>query len=132
MTSGEIIEKIMYEYHLNARQFALSIGIIPQQVYDLQKGKTKNISDELASKILTKYSNINKAWLLSGEGEMFVDNTQKPFQSTFDISSLQIIVNEMSAQREMSDRHMTEAFSVIKHFQEQTDRMITLLENQQR
>lgn len=130
MTPSEVINKILYEYRINANQFALSINVAPAQIYDIRSGKIKRISEDIASKILNKYSNLNRTWLISGEGEMYLEQPNKNLNiSSVDVTSLQVLVSEMSAQREMSDRHITRAFDIIKHFQEQTDRMITLLEN---
>ena len=43
-----------------------------QAIYDIMSGKTKRISEKLASQIISEFPEINKTWLLTGEGEMFV------------------------------------------------------------
>ena len=69
MNDKERIEALMREYGLKPRKLALSVGVTPQNIYDIQKGK-HGISKELADKISTKYLNISRLWLLTGEGEM--------------------------------------------------------------
>lgn len=67
------IDDIISTINLNAAQFAKSIGVHPTQIYDLQSGKTKSISPAMADKILAKYPQFSKLWLLTGEGEMIND-----------------------------------------------------------
>lgn len=69
-TTGEIINSILEEEKTKAATFAKSVGLVPTQIYDLQKGKTKKISDEIADKIISVYPKYNRVWLLTGEGEM--------------------------------------------------------------
>lgn len=56
---------------LNASEFAMKIGTkTTQAIYDLQRGRTKTISSSMADKIISCYPQVNKAWLLTGEGDM--------------------------------------------------------------
>lgn len=69
MTSKEIIDRILQIKGLNTKSFSEKIGLDrPQAIYDIQKGKTKNISAQIANKILSVFPDINKTWLLTGEG----------------------------------------------------------------
>lgn len=71
MDASQIINKIIEYSNLKASDFAAKIGTkTSQAIYDLQKGRTKKISDSMCDKILSCYPEINKAWLLTGEGEM--------------------------------------------------------------
>lgn len=76
----ERISEILDFFCMRAAPFANSVGVKPTQIYDLQSGKTKSISNSMADKIINQYPALNKAWLLSGEGEMLssvVDNMQR-------------------------------------------------------
>ena len=131
MNAKEVIEALLFEYRMTASAFAKSCGLVPVQIYDIQNGKIKNISQGVASKILDKYSELNKGWLLSGEGSMYTDTKEKqePIVRQEQVSSsLQLLIAEMAAQREMSNAQMSRAFSVIEKFQEQTDRLIKIIE----
>ena len=70
MTTG-IIAKLLTYSKLNAKQFAERIGLDrPQAIYDIIKGKTKSISPSMANKILSVFPEIDRGWLLTGEGDM--------------------------------------------------------------
>ena len=49
-----------------------------QALYDINNGKTQSISVKMADKIKAAFPHYNRSWLLSGEGEMFVDGTEAP------------------------------------------------------
>ena len=71
MELAERLNKLLEHSGLNAKSFSEKIGLErPQAIYDIQKGKTKSISPSMESKIISVFSEINKAWLLTGEGEM--------------------------------------------------------------
>ena len=71
MDASEIIERLLKFSNLNASEFAMKIGTkTTQAIYDLQRGRTKTISSSMADKIISCYPQVNKAWLLTGEGDM--------------------------------------------------------------
>ena len=72
------IDNIIRKVNLNAAQFAKSIGVHPTQIYDLQTGKTKSISQSMADKILAVYPCFNRLWLLTGEGSMCTKEEPTP------------------------------------------------------
>lgn len=70
MSASALINKILETEGIKAAAFARNIGVHPTQIYDLQSGKTKSVSAEMADKIVAYYPKYNKYWLLTGEGEM--------------------------------------------------------------
>ena len=71
MDGSYIINNILEYSGLNPKSFSEKIGLDrPQAIYDIQKGKTKNISPNMADKIVSAFPEINRTWLLTGEGEM--------------------------------------------------------------
>lgn len=65
------IEKIMEFYGLNPNSFAKKIGLKrTQNLYDIRDGKIKKITFDLANKINTVFTVINKDWLITGNGDM--------------------------------------------------------------
>ena len=72
--TSEIISSILDREGLKAATFAKSVGVVPTQIYDLQKGKIKKISEEIADKIISVYHHYNKVWLLTGEGDMLTSD----------------------------------------------------------
>lgn len=71
MATKERIEKILEIYSINAKVLAERIGLDrPQAIYDILHGKTKSISDAMAIKIISVFPEVNKIWLLTGEGNV--------------------------------------------------------------
>lgn len=83
MKASERVQKILEIYQINAYALAEAIGLDrPQAIYDILKGKTKAITERMAIKIISAYKDINKVWLLTGEGNvlnsmMLPEETQK-------------------------------------------------------
>lgn len=76
MKANERIDAILQHYNINAKVFAERLGMDrPQAIYDIINEKTKTITDRMANKIISVFSDINKSWLLSGEGEMLKDES---------------------------------------------------------
>lgn len=71
MTPAEIIDAILANENITASQLAEDIGMSrPQGIYDIQKGKVRNISGRMANLIHNAKPMYRKEWLLTGEGEM--------------------------------------------------------------
>lgn len=79
ITGAIIIEKLLLHLGMKAGSFSKKLGYDrPQKIYDIQKGKTKFISVEVAEDIIKAFPNINKVWLLTGEGEMLNNANPTP------------------------------------------------------
>ena len=78
MNAQEKIKQLLIYLNINAKVFSEELGYMrPQIIYDIQKGKTKRISEDLASKIVSVFPDISKSWLLTGEGEMLKSEAQQ-------------------------------------------------------
>lgn len=74
MEANKKIELILEYLKINPKVFSERLGYDrPQIIYDIQKGKTKRISEDLAFKISSVFPEIDRIWLLTGEGEMIKD-----------------------------------------------------------
>lgn len=65
--------------YLNIRSdsaFAQNIGDIPQNIYDIKNGKCK-LSRRVASLIHASYPNISIDWLLTGSGDMIIEEASQ-------------------------------------------------------
>lgn len=101
----------------------------PQIIYDIQRGKTKRISEDLARRITDVFSNINKAWLLADDGSMFKetvtqtnsgDNSMQIVGSDNTLNCAEVLskaIDEIGAQRQLVERSL-----------EQIERLTALLE----
>lgn len=71
MTPVERFNEVLRYTKTNVKTLSERLGYArPQGLYDVAAGRTKNISQDLARKIVTAFPEISQAWLLSGEGEM--------------------------------------------------------------
>lgn len=68
-----------------------------QTLYDIKNGK-HGISKDIAEKITSKYLNISKQWLLTGEGEML--NASKPLPSDSTAPSVSSLLDIIRSQQE--------------------------------
>ena len=65
------IEKVVRWAGLSVNAFALHIGLHRgENLYQIKRGNN-GISKELAELIVARYPEISRAWLVTGEGEMF-------------------------------------------------------------
>lgn len=81
MTGKEIINSVLDELDIKAPTLAEQIGVLYQRIFDLQKGKTKRISSQLANAIVKVYPQFRLSWLLTGEGNMLTDTPSQVFHS---------------------------------------------------
>lgn len=78
MKGAYILNKLLEYSKLNGKSFSEKIGLIrPQAIYDIQNGKTQNISVSMANKIISAFPEVNKSWLFTGDGEMLIKPEDK-------------------------------------------------------
>lgn len=75
MTAKEKINKVLDYLNVKAPTFASSINVPYQRIYDMQRGKTANISGEVANAIVGVYPQFNITWLLAGSGDMILHSS---------------------------------------------------------
>lgn len=77
MNDAERISAIIGTTHMSIRKFSHHVGLnSPQLLYNILHGKNK-ISNDVAEAITLCFSNINKEWLLTGKGEMYLPEKEK-------------------------------------------------------
>ena len=77
MEASERINKLLNHLNISASTLASELGRErPQFIYDIQKGKTKNISSELAKQIISVFPEFNEVWLLTGTGQMLQEKEE--------------------------------------------------------
>lgn len=80
MDASERLEMILNHLDISAATLASELGRgRPQFLYDILKGKTKNISTELAKQIVSVYPEFNEVWIITGQGQMLAA-TEKQFR----------------------------------------------------
>ena len=80
LTTGMVVlAEILYHENLTISMLGEKLGMNrPQALYDINTGKTKNISAKMADKICYAFPHYNRSWLMSGEGEMLKDYAEAP------------------------------------------------------
>lgn len=94
--SWERLEAVIKSSGLSINKFATSIGLKrSENLYRIKNGKN-SLSKELADKITTKYCNLSKAWLLTGEGSMYLsqNNKQRDLSQTKKIPFYDMVIFE--------------------------------------
>ena len=76
------IEKLINTLNLNPRSFAIECGYEqPTTIYSLLKRNGKP-SKATVDKICFRFKNVNREWLIIGQGEMFLDQNPKADEVT--------------------------------------------------
>lgn len=91
LTGQNKINLILDHVGIKAPTFAKHIGVKYQRILDIQNGKVKNISAEVASRIIDAYPQFNIEWLLTGEGEMLNSETKEPNSNEEDLQMKELI-----------------------------------------
>ena len=76
------ISLIIKEKHISATKFAKEISFNQSNLSKILRCERK-VPDELEIKILQRYQDINKVWLLTGEGSMLKETSQADNNATF-------------------------------------------------
>lgn len=72
------LERVIKWTGLSVNSFALNLGLKrSENLYQIKKGNN-GISRDLADMITAKYPSISKGWLLTGEGDMFMETKTEP------------------------------------------------------
>lgn len=95
MEGQKKIEFILTELGIKAPTFANNIGLKYQRILDIQIGKTKKISGEVANAIHNTYPQFSTQWLLTNDG----DAPTKPLPLTANEESSPYTKIDLQAER---------------------------------
>lgn len=106
MVGSEVIFAILANEDLKPGTFAKMIGVTTTQIYDLQSGKVKKISEKVAEKILDVFPQYSKAWLITGEGSMLTEDTIVPESKDIpyemdELSAMKQTINELLEEKKL-------------------------------
>lgn len=121
---SEVINKVLEYTELSPAEFARQIGLKrPQALYDIIHGKTMNISNSMANKIISVFPVFSKSWLMTGEGDMlknsedskYLLNSDKEFNTTvvLPISAWKVIQAQVES-LSVRDRQIDELIKLLK------------------
>lgn len=76
MGASERLKQVIEYSGLTSSSFSKAIQTSTKQaVYDILKGRTRSISNSIASKIIARFPEISETWLLTGTGEMLREHS---------------------------------------------------------
>lgn len=78
MTPGERIKLVRQELNLTLEKFGTTLGVTKVAISNLEKGN-RNLTNQMAKSICREF-NVNYAWLMNGEGEMFSSDNEDIMQ----------------------------------------------------
>lgn len=87
----DVMEQILRHVGLKAPTFAKTIGINYQRIFDIQNGRTKNFTPQIINLICETYPEVNKLFLYTGEGELFIEPAQQNVPSLADVQLADVI-----------------------------------------
>lgn len=93
-TGMVVLSEILDHENLTISMLGEKLGLNrPQALYDINNGKTQNISAKMADKIISAFPHYNRSWLMSGEGEMLKDAhadeaPQKPYKAPHEVETI--------------------------------------------
>ncbi len=90
MTAKEILEKLLSRTGLTINSLATEIGLSrAQALYDIQNEKTKSITPSMADRIIQRFSDIDRVWLLTGEGDMLGGHDPRTEPTEFSLDKME-------------------------------------------
>lgn len=127
-----LIQYIEYK-GLNDNKVTVDCGLSQGLLGQARKGKC-DLGEKAIFKILNKYQDINRVWLLTGEGEMIKSNNTI-INSPVGNNSTQIAGNSNSINCSSLDKaidEIGEQRKLVAKSQEQIDRLLVIIEKMQK
>ena len=87
LDAQQVIQNLLDHLGIKAPTLASEVDVLYRRVYDIQSGKTRKVSGDLANKIVARYPDISLPWLLTGEGEMLRTAEEKAEEKPHRIES---------------------------------------------
>jgi len=97
MNAKERILKVQEYSGISGRALAAYCGLKEDDLKSIRVGKTANVSRKVAEAVVKNFPQINKLWLLTGEGEMLVTDDHVTLQMNIPKGGDSVNVNELLA-----------------------------------
>lgn len=127
MQSSERINEILLSLGIKAPTFAKRIGVKYQRILDVQNGRVKKISGEVANHIVNTYPQFDINWLLTGEGSMLKTTDQLINREGDGASPSEVDPNNLSTMKSFFDA-LERRDREIEAQGRRMDRLITIIE----
>lgn len=119
------LDKYMEYKQLNDNQVTVSCKLSVGLINQARKGKS-DIGKKSIEKILTVYDDINRVWLLTGEGEMLSGSVTQSNHHGDNIHGTSVTVNKTEKEYLDIIRRQSEQLSKS---QQQIDRLLSIIES---
>ena len=104
MSINKRLEQLIDDLRMNNHSFSVKIGVAPTVTHNIVGGRNKP-SFEYLEKVFNAYPRISKDWLISGEGEMYLNQVNEdteffvnPSQGFVLRKQVQILTDQIDAQ----------------------------------
>ena len=133
----DIINEVLNYTGIKVPTLAKRINVTAHRLYDVAYGNAKKISLNLADKICEAYPEINKAYLLKGEGELLrsdVGNINVSHSPNANVAGRDLAVRmtprEVAEDVVKCDDSITKSdlFAVVRHLQAMYDKQLAKIE----
>lgn len=125
---GSRIKELIFKLGLNQTSFAKSVGVSQNAIYNTINGVTKTPRYTLLESILKVYPQLNRDWLLEGQGEMFIETiTPNSSPDNYLQEHLKNLEKQFAEMREMFSSQMATKDKQIEYYQRQTEQLLGLL-----
>ena len=114
MQGSEKINEILLNLGIKAPTFAKRIGVKYQRILDIQSGKVKKMSGELANYIINTYPQFDINWLLTGEGSMLKNTDQPVSQGGEDATLSEADLNNSNTMKKYLDQVLRQNEELIR------------------
>lgn len=114
MQGSEKINEILLNLGIKAPTFAKRIGVKYQRILDIQSGKVKKISGELANYIINTYPQFDINWLLTGEGSILKNTDQPVSQGGEDATLSEADLNNSNTMKKYLDQVLRQNEELIR------------------
>lgn len=134
----DVLSEVLVYIGIEIPSLAKHLDVTKQMLYQIQNGRTKKISLDLANKICAAYPEISKAYLLKGEGELLRSegrNINVSHSPNSNIAGNDIHISGTPAQMKaveavLNDDSISKSdlFAVVRHLQAMNDKHLATIE----
>ena len=126
MEDSKKIEELLHYFRMEQKDFAEKCGIGHNNVTKIKTGRC-GISKRVFNKIIEAFPDVNKNWLANGE-EPMITNSQNIKNMDGNANNSLNIGRDNNAEIHITSQHVDGFIRIMEKSQEQTDRMLSVLE----
>ncbi len=112
------IIKLLHHLNLSARQFDMSIGSANGYTLRMQKNNA-SVGSDVIERIMEIYPQVNLIWLITGKGDMLLDNS--PAQPKRSKSEIEAYINKRLNEKWSAEKKAL-LEDILKEIEEETKR----------